>query len=141
MKRLRLLALPALLISIQLVSAACHLVTKAGPTYVVYFNENDSAQFIGLQAAEQPLRQWWHGDPLEPNALGEYIQNDGKKTVVGAYWTDVNTYVLKLDSAGKETRFSIQADSSLRDESGHVWRRGNGTVIAERKLQAWDSQK
>ena len=123
MKRLRLVALTALLLSIQVLSMGCRKLH--GPEWVFYANEKDHNQIVALEAGPQPLRQWWHGAPRDVKSEGQYIRNDGKEATAGSYWSEANVYVLKLQETGatKEVRFSIQPDLSLRDANGAVWRR------------------
>jgi hypothetical protein len=135
MRRLRLLALAALLISIQLVSAGCHKL-GTGAQFVVYANEKDSHQIVAFQAAPQPWRQRWHGQPKEPAAEGKYFRSDGKDAVAGSFWAQADVYVLKTENAGKsvESRFSIQSERSLVDENGVVWRRTEQEIA---EIQPW----
>src|SRR5215475_4080118 len=127
MKRLGLVTLTALLMSIQLLSTACHKIGGpiGGGRHIAYVNDKDNSQMIELEAAPQPLRQWWHGEPKEPSQEGEFVRNDGKQRTVGQFWSDANVYVVKgpKDGVLQEARFSIQPDLSLRDESGVIWRR------------------
>jgi len=125
MKRLRLIALTALVISIQIGSTSCRKIH--GSKWVVYVNEKDQNQIVGFEVGPQPLRQWWQGAAREPKSEGKYIRNDGKEATAGPYWSEANVYVLKNpnDAVVKEARFSIQSDLSLQDESGVIWRRTN----------------
>jgi hypothetical protein len=136
MKRLTQIALAALLVSVQLVSIACHRFGPPPKQFVVYVSEKDKNQIVGFEMAPQPLRQWWHGEPREPKADGQFIRNDGKEGTSGAYWSEANVYVVK--GSQNEARFSIQPDLTLRDESGVTWRRSNDIHIAEKfDLHAW----
>lgn len=140
MKRFRLLALTALLISIQLVSLGCHGNIFA-QDFIVYVNEKDQNQVVEFPVAGQSWRSWWQGLPKEAYPEGQYIRGDGKEQMSGSYWSEADAYVLKGDGVNKESRFSIQPDLSLRDENGDIWRRGS-MVRHEvaMNLKAWPGQ-
>jgi hypothetical protein len=119
MKGVRFLAFTGLLISIQLVSSGCG---QGHQKYITYLNENDKSQLMQLTAAQPSLRSWWNNVPLEPSPEGQYIRGD--KKMAGPYWLEGDSYVLGDPDGKTNVRFSIQADLSLRDENGSMWRRG-----------------
>jgi hypothetical protein len=130
MKRLGLMTLTVPMMSILLLSTACHKIGPLGKgQFIVYVNEKDNSQILGFEASPQPLRQWWHGEPKDPSPQGEYFRNDGKLTS-GSYWMDGNVFVVN------NARFSIQPNLSIRDENGVTWIRTdvNGPAIKHAEL-------
>ena len=133
MTRFRLLALTALLISIQLIASACHGGMFASEQYIVYANEKDKSQLLWLPAAQRSWRSWWHDLPVEPRLDGQYIRGDEKQKIAGPYSLEGDSYLLKNPDGVNETRFSIQSDLMLKDDKGTLWRRTNRFSV-ERKL-------
>jgi hypothetical protein len=141
MNRFRLLRLAGLLISIQIVSVGCHRIVFSSEEFIFFVKETDKNQFVGFEAAPQPLRSWWQGIPKETIPEGRYIVNDGKETVSGTYWSEASTLVLgRPEANGQELRFLIEPDLSLRDESGIVWRRGATPHELPMQLKAYAKQ-
>ena len=56
-----------------------------------------------------------------PNPQGAYTLFNDQKVTGGKYTQIENTYVLKSDD-NRELKIERQPDSSLRDESGNIWR-------------------
>jgi hypothetical protein len=59
-----------------------------------------------------------HGDQIHHTALTELLDGFGEGR---GNTRDGNTYVLKSNET-EELKVVLQADSSLRDESGNIWR-------------------
>ena len=130
MKRLELMTLTVLMMSILLLSTACHKIGPGKVQFIVYVNEKDNRQILGFEASPQPLRQWWHGEPRDPSPQGQYFRNDGKQDTSGSYWMDGNVFVVN------DARFSIQPNLSIRDGNGVIWQRTdvNGPAIKHAEM-------
>jgi hypothetical protein len=97
--------------------AACHgpLLGIVTETYV---NQNNVKQTLELTTKET-VKGFVAG--RSPNLQGSYTLLNDQKVSSGRYTRDGNTYVLKSNET-EELKVVLQADSSLRDESGNIWR-------------------
>jgi len=90
-----------------------------GTVTETYVNQNDVKQTLELTTKET-VKGFVAG--RSPNPQGGYTLLNDQKVSSGRYTRSGNTYVLKSNET-EELKLLLQADSSLRDESGNVWRR------------------
>lgn len=97
--------------------AACHgpLLGIVTETYV---NQNDAKQTLELTTKET-LKGFIAG--RSPNPQGIYTLLGEQKVATGTYIQVENTYTLKSNDS-QELKITLQQDSSLRDETGNIWR-------------------
>jgi hypothetical protein len=113
-KRIRLLLLMAM---VTMVFAACNR-PLLGIVTETYVSQNDAAKSLELTTKET-LKGFIGG--RSPNRQGAYTLLDDHKATTGQYSRVENTFILKLND-NQEFKIALQQDSSLRDETGTVWR-------------------
>ena len=116
-KRVRLLLLMAM---VTMVFAACNR-PLLGIVTETYVSQNDAKKSLELTTKET-MKGFIAG--RSPNPDGGYILVDEQKVSSGRYTRVKNTYILKLDD-NQEFKIALQDDSSLRDETGAIWRLQN----------------
>src|SRR5215470_4940295 len=89
-----------------------------GTVTETYVNQNDVKQTLELTTKET-VKGFVAG--RSPNPQGGYTLLNDQKVSSGRYTRSGNTYVLKSNET-EELTLVLQADSSLRDESGNIWR-------------------
>src|SRR5215831_15266116 len=89
-----------------------------GTVTETYVNQNDVKQTLELTTKET-VKGFVAG--RSPNPQGGYTLLNDQKVSSGTYTRDGNTYVLKSNET-EELRVVLQADSSLRDKIGNIWR-------------------
>jgi len=89
-----------------------------GTVTETYVNQNDVKQTLELTTKET-VKGFVAG--RSPNPQGGYTLLNDQKASSGRYTRSGNTYVLKSNET-EELKLVLQADSSLRDESGNIWR-------------------
>jgi len=92
-----------------------------GTVTETYVNQNDVKQTLELTTKET-VKGFVAG--RSPNPQGGYTLLNDQKVSSGRYTRSGNTYVLKSNET-EELKLLLQADSSLRDESGNIWRLGS----------------
>ena len=83
-----------------------------------YVNQNDVKQTLELTTKET-VKGLVAG--RSPNPQGSYTLLNDQKVSSGRYTRAGDTYILKSNEA-EELKVVLQADSSLRDDSGNIWR-------------------
>ena len=112
-KRIQLLSIAAAFMAIL---SGCHgpLLGRITETYV---NQKDASQTLEL-SAKDTVKGFIHGKTGGP---GTYTLLSGPKVIQGKYNREQNTYFFKLDD-NKVMKITLQADYTLRDESGDTWK-------------------
>src|SRR5215813_6837196 len=83
-----------------------------------YVNQNDVKQTLELTTKET-VKGFVAG--RSPNPQGGYTLLNDQKASSGRYTRSGSTYVLKSNET-EDLKLVLQADSSLRDENGNIWR-------------------
>ena len=115
-KRLQFLSVTVLFMTIN---SGCHGVGTPALTET-YINQKDSSQTLEL-TSKKTLKALIGGVfGKEPVALnGDYILAKDGKVIGGKYKRAENTLI--LNDGSKEWKVVLQADSSLRDDTGGIW--------------------
>jgi hypothetical protein len=118
MRHFRGLGLAALLAGASLSLIGCHGYSIA--TETTYVNEKDGKQSLELRVNKAAAKRVSSGyaAPLH----GEFVLRNAEGQVAGTYEVREKEFVLKR-SDGKESKFSVQSDEVVKDESGQNWKR------------------
>ena len=119
-----------------LVLSACH---GLGTVSEAYVNQNDAKQTLELTARET-VKGFIGGSQ---NVGGSFTLFTDNKIISGKYRKVEGTYLLK-STENQEFKITIQADSSLRDQDGRVWKFASRShsfrphqQLAQAKLKAY----